>query len=251
VQVLWPVARAGEVLAPDDSEAALAELYAYPDEGCWVRANMVSTLDGAATGADGRSGTVNTPADHRVFHVLRGLADVVLVGAGTVRAERYGLPQAHPGLADLRAKQDQRPVAVLAVVTRSGNIPGDLGLLDGAPSAIVVTTELAGRDTLAGLRDAVGCDAVIVAGERSVDLNVAVDALQDMGLDRVLCEGGPSLLADLVASGELDELCLTSSPLVIGGPAHRILAGASVERRFGLAHLLVSDGTLLARWVVR
>src|SRR3954466_1045562 len=82
---------AGERLDDD----TLARLYAYPllDGGeSWLRVNFVSTLDGAATGADGRSGSINTGADREVFALLRALADVGVIGAGTAGGGGYGRP---------------------------------------------------------------------------------------------------------------------------------------------------------------
>ena len=262
LQVLWPPGRAGEVLRDDPFDSALRDLYAYPsppptappppgDHGIppprWVRANMVATLDGAATGSDGRTGSINSVADRRVFGVLRGLADVVLAGAGTVRSEGYGLPRVRPELVAARASEGQWPSPALAVVTRSGNVPDTL--LDGDTPAFVITVESAGASVLDHLRSRAGTDHVIIAGADDVDLSVALEALQNKGFRRVLCEGGPSLLADLVAAGELDDLCLTSTPVLTGGQAPRILDGPAVDQAFSLRHLLHSDGTLIARWV--
>ncbi|HEX5534402.1 MAG TPA: pyrimidine reductase family protein [Actinomycetales bacterium] len=256
MQVLWPQGGAsGSVVEPGDHVRRLAGLYAYPDSGCWVRANMVATLDGAAAGQDGRTGSINSPADHAVFHLLRGLADVILVGAGTVRAEHYRLPKPYPALAEQRRSLEQAPTPLLAVVTRSGDVPDELApSTDGSEDrhgVLVITAESAGSEVLNRLHDRFGPKNVLVAGAERVDLTVAVDALADMGLERVLCEGGPSVLGELVAGGELDELCLTWSPIVTGGFEPRILRGLPAEQRFDLAHLLHSDGTLIGRWVRR
>jgi riboflavin biosynthesis pyrimidine reductase len=252
MQVLWPQGASGTAIEAGEQVQRLAELYAYPDSGCWVRANMVATLDGAAAGQDGRTGSINSKADHVVFHLLRGLADVILVGAGTVRAEHYGLPKPYPALAEHRRSLDQAPTPLLAVVTRSGDVPdrlepaGDSGDRHGV---LVITAESAGSEVLNRLHDRFGAKNVLVAGAERVDLTVAVDAMADMGLERVLCEGGPSVLGELVAGGELDELCLTWSPVVTSGFEPRILRGLPAEQRFELGHLLHSDGTLIGRWV--
>ena len=90
----------------------------------------------------------------------------------------------------------------------------------------------------------------MVAGEAGVDLRLALDALAGRGLRRVLCEGGPRLLGEMVADGLLDDLCLTFSPLLRGGDAPRALNGApTAPRRMRLAHVLEEDGTLLTRWL--
>jgi len=248
LQLLWPAERAGEAVEPDDAEEALAGLYGYPADR-WLRGNMVASLDGAVTGADGRSGSINTPQDFRVFVLLRSLADVVLAGAGTVRAEGYGPPKARPALAARRRAAGQGAAPLLAVVTRRGEVPVDTGLFGGERPTLVVTCEAAGADTLGRLRDVAGADNVVVAGDADVDLAGALDVLAARGLGRVLCEGGPSLLGSVAAAGRLDELCLTWSPTLVGGDAGRILHGPPLAQRMRLAHLLHGDGTLLGRWV--
>ena len=250
LRVLWPADRAGQVVEPDDAEPVLADLYAYPGGSSrWVRANMVSTLDGAASGGDGRSGSINTPADFRVFVLLRALADVVLAGAGTVRAEGYGLPRARPALAARRRSAGQDDAPLLAVVTRSGRVPTDQGLFGAERPTLVVTCRAAGDETLARLRDLAGDRHVIVAGDEDVDVSAALDALGERGFRRVLCEGGPSLLGAVAAAGCLDELCLTWSPTLVGGDGPRVVHGPPLTAPMTLAHLLHADDTLLGRWL--
>lgn len=235
----------------------LADLYAYPapaPAGGYVRANMVATVDGAVAGADGVSGSIGSPADRAVFTVLRGLADVILVGAGTVAAERYSDPAPRERFAAARQALGQAPAPALAVVSASGRLPDRLLTGPGrlAPTGrwrlLVLTT--AAADTTA-LRGRIGDDAVVVAGDRTVDPARAVAELVARGLPRVLCEGGPTLLAGVVAAGCLDELCLTTTPTLTGGPSGRVLAGAPAGAALQLEHLLEEDGTLLARWRVR
>lgn len=235
----------------EDVVQALADLYAYPvpvPVTGWVRGNMVSTLDGAASGDDGLSGSVSSPADRAVFSVLRGLADVVLVGAGTARAEGYHRPAAKPAFADRRAAAGQAPVPALALVTRSGRLPAENALFGGPDGAYVVTC---GSADLAALRAQVGADRLIVAGEQDVDPVRAVTELAVRGLPRVLLEGGPTLLGTVAAAGRLDELCLTWSPTLAGGDGPRIAHGATAGLRLRPAHLAECDGTLLGRWLVQ
>ena len=114
---------------------------------------------------------------------------------------------------------------------------------------IVITSAAADPD----LRAAVAAHAdVIVAGERQVDLAVAVGELARRGYRRILAEGGPRLLGQLAAAGLLDELCVTVSPVLAGGPAGRILHGPPGGRpaRLDLAHLLADDGYLFCRYLV-
>ena len=251
LDVLWPPARAGQVIQPDGAERLLADLYAYPDgERTFVRANMVTTVDGAAYGPDGRTGSVNTAADLRVFVLLRSLADVVLAGAGTVRTERYDLPRVRSSLAARRAAEGRRGPPALAMVTRSGRVPEDQGLFEGDRRALVITCEAAGAEALTRTRSLAGSQHVLVAGETDVDLSAALAWLRQRGLARVLCEGGPQLLTALTDARLLDELCLTWSPLLVGGDAARVLGGVPLDVPLRLEHLLHGDGSLLGRWTV-
>lgn len=240
---------------PDEVLQALADLYAYPDplpSGGWVRASMVSSLDGSVAGADGRSGSVASRPDRVLFGVLRGLADVVLVGAGTVRAERYRSPRAKPEFAQRRAAAGQAEVPALAVVTRSGDVPRlgpDGAPLFGGPAGAWLIT-CADAD-LSRLRALAGAERVLVAGEDRVDPQLAVTQLAARGLRRVLLEGGPRLLGDTVAADRLDELCLTLSPLLVAGGGARIALGPAAGTRARLAHLAECEGSLLGRWLVQ
>lgn len=257
LDVLLPVERAGERLDPRPDEAELLGLFTDrmpvdPPRGVHVRANMVSSLDGAATGADRRSGSINDPADHRVFRVLRALADVVLVGGGTVRAEHYSALEVPAGLEEARRALGRSPEIELAVVTAGADLPG--ALLDGPRPPIVITTSQSpGLDQV---RDRVGPERVIVTESDTpgvVDLRVALAALGARGLSHVLAEGGPSLLGQLLEADLVDELCATSSPVLVGGPAPRIVARhdwLDPARAVRPLHLLHADGVLLGRWQV-
>ena len=229
---------------------ALADLYAYPDPmppRGWVRANMVATLDGSASGADGLSGSISGPVDRAAFGVLRGLADVVLVGAGTVRQERYKAMRANPAFAERRAAAGQRPAPTVAVVTRSGHIPSDSPVLASDQRPLVVTTAAADLPALRGL---FGPDQVIVAGDENVDVTDAVNVLAARGLGRVLLEGGPALLGSALAANRVDELCLTWSPLLVGGDGPRIATGLPARVSARPAHLIAAEDMLLGRWLL-
>jgi riboflavin biosynthesis pyrimidine reductase len=234
-----------------DAVQALADLYAYPDpvprQG-WVRANMVSTLDGSSTGADGLSGTIGGAADKAVFGALRGLADVVLVGAGTARDEGYHRPAAQPGFAERRRAAGQTDVAALAVVTRSGRLPTAHDLFAADVPSLVVTCAAADVD---GMRARIGEDRVVVAGEDDVDPLLAAAQLAARGMPRILLEGGPRLLGRFQAAARVDELCLTISPMLAGGDGPRIAHGALAALRLRPAHLVECDGVLLGRWLVQ
>ncbi len=234
---------------------ALARLYAYPAQGGgrWLRANMVSSLDGAASGSDGKTGSMNTESDRQVFMLLRALADVVIVGAGTARVEGYRRPRPPAGwLASLR---EGRPAAPsLAVVSRTGNLPLQLmappdGEAEaGAGDAILVTCGAADAQALGAAREVLGEEQVLVLGEDEVDLGAMLERLSERGLTRMLCEGGPHLLRDMAAGGLVDEICLTVVPHVLAGEHPRILAGEGVDVALSPRLLLESEGTLLGRW---
>lgn len=239
-------------LLPDPSdEVDLDDAYALPGPGrVHVRANFVSSVDGAAEVA-GRSGGLSSEADHRIFSVLRGLCDVVLAGAGTVRRERYG--PARP-TADRRAWRQEHglaPVPPVAVVTSGVDLDLESAFFtEAAARPVVITTDAAPaavRHRAAEVAD------VAVCGETEVDVGLALDALADRGLTRVLCEGGPRLLGQLVAAHRLDELCLSLSPVIAGPERLRIIGGLPWDEPtlLDLAHVLTDDGTLFLRYVVR
>jgi riboflavin biosynthesis pyrimidine reductase len=236
----------------DLSLGQLAELYAAPATGpgqTWVRANFVSTLDGAATGSDGRSKSITTRADQQVFTLLRALSDVVVVGAGTATAEAYPRVQLSDELTALRAASGRKDPPTTAVVTRSLDLPDKLLTpRDGAGPLLVICPDDADAGAVVRLRERLGPDSVIAAGAGSVHSGQAVASLADRGLRQVLCEGGPTLMATMVAAGVVDELCLTWSPLVVGGDGPRILDGQSVQTSWRLGHLLDHDDVLIGRW---
>ncbi|MFN8077370.1 MAG: dihydrofolate reductase family protein [Kineosporiaceae bacterium] len=229
---------------------ALADLYAYPDplpRAGWVRASMVSTLDGAIAGPDGVSASISGPADRAVLSVLRALADVVLVGAGTARAEGYRVPVPKPQFQGRRRKHRQAAAPVLAVVSGRGDLDGLEQVFADGEDSLLVTCAAADVE---GLRSRLGGHRVVVAGESTVDPLIAVAQLAGAGLRRVLLEGGPRLLGSHVEAGRLDELCLTWSPVLVGGLEGRLALGGPAKLPARPAHLLEADGMLLGRWVI-
>lgn len=228
----------------------LALAYAYPEltgaQG-WVRANFISTLDGAATGSDGRSGSINTGADRDVFGLLRALSDVILVGAGTARIEGYRRATVRAPWLGLREGRSTHPT--MAVVSRSGDIPPRLSQeRDNSGDVLLFTCKRAGVEAIDLARGTLGEENVIVEGDESVNLATALDALAVRGMSRVLCEGGPHLMHDLTAAGRLDELCLTLAPTLVAGDHPRIVAGTAVMANLLPRLLIESEGTILGRW---
>jgi riboflavin biosynthesis pyrimidine reductase len=230
---------------------SLALAYSYPrlaGTQTWVRANMVSTLDGAATGDNARSGSINTGADRDIFALLRALTDVILVGAGTARIEGYRRARLRAPWLDLREGRAAHPT--MAVVSRSGEVPTSASRArEDSGDVLLITCARAGDEKIDLARELLGEDWVIVEGHDSVDLAAALDTLALRGMRRILCEGGPHLVRDLIASGRLDELCLTLAPTLVGGDHPRITAGDPVAAHFVPRLLIESEGTLLGRWV--
>jgi riboflavin biosynthesis pyrimidine reductase len=219
-----------EAVAAGLTADELVAAYAPADrETPRVRVNFVSSLDGSAT-IGGRSGGLGDAEDQRIMTVLRDAADVLLVGAGTVRAEGYG------GV----------PVP-LAVVSSSLDLDPGHPVFQGTDAPRYVITHEgapeARREALASVAE------VLVCGRNGVDLRAAIVALVERGHTQVLCEGGPRLFGDLVREGLVDELCLSLSPVIVGGTAGRIVRGAPEElRRMRLLHVLQGETLLFLRY---
>ncbi len=212
----------------DLTDADLDAAYAVPSRP-WLRVNMVSTVDGAATGPDGKSGGINNAADKRVFDALRRLCDAVVVGAGTARDERY------------------RAVAKpLVLVSRRGQVPARLR--DAAPGSVLMAT-CAAAEHLEETRALLGDDQVLILGQHRVDLAALKRTLVERGLTSLLSEGGPQLFRGLVDEGVVDELDLTVVPRLLAGEHPRITNGPPVDLPLTLALLLEDGGTLLGRWL--
>jgi len=203
-----------------------AEAYAYPTSaGRYVRANMVSSVDGAAT-LEGRVGTLTGPADQQLLELLRALCDVLVVGAGTVRAEGYGPLTVPDDLKPLRERMGQSAAPRLVVPTRSLDLDLSSSAFTRAEEPpLVVTTRQADPERVRAARHVA---EVVVLGDEAVDLEATLDLLTDRGAERVLCEGGPGVLADLFAHDLVDELCLALAPVVAGGSGTRITAGPAL-----------------------
>lgn len=215
----------------------------------WVLGNMVASLDGSAA-VHGRVGALSSPTDQHLFRMLRGLADIVLVGAATVRQEHYGPARLPDDVRAVREAAGRLPVPRVVVVTRSLDL--DLaGRLftesDPAARPMVLTCASADEHRLAAVGEVAD---VAVVGEQTVELGEALRRLyREQGVDVVLTEGGPALLGQLVQDGLLDELCLTLSPKM-GGDALPVAVSSATSDLVGLrlGHVLEEDGTLFLRY---
>ena len=239
---IWPAPVSGPL-----SDSDLIAGYAPADRSQpWLRVNFVSSADGAVT-LDGHSEGLSGAADKRVFGILRMLCDVLLVGAGTVRDESYG-----PLRLDAKRREWRRAAGLpeyptLAVVSHRLNLdPAHPALAEAPVSPIVITHGGAPAERRAALQSVAD---VVVAGETEVDVVAARRLLEERGHRQVLCEGGPQLFGALLAADQVDELCLTLSPLLAGPGAGRIVSGSPTPpRRMRLAQVLEADGNLMLRY---
>jgi len=241
----------GPVGTVDDGP--LTDLYAYPADlkACWVRGNMIASLDGGAT-QDGKSGGLGGAGDRALFALMRETADVILVGATTVRVENYSGVHFSAAQRQARQRRGQAEVPPIAVLTRSGRLDRDALLFSRTEvPPLILTSSDAVDDTRARL----GAVAEIVdasgKSSNSVDLSTALKLLAGRGLLRVLVEGGPGILGLFAARELLDELCLTVAPVLVGGEAQRIVTGPGrVHTTMRRAHLLTDDeGYVYSRYV--
>jgi riboflavin biosynthesis pyrimidine reductase len=228
------------------SDEVLLEHYAIRDRSRpWVRANFITSIDGAATHA-GHTRGLNNADDKRVFDLLRMLCDVVLVGAGTVRADGYAGLGIDAQAAAWRTQRGLPAEPTLAIVSARLSLSPDLAALACAPvRPIIFTLERSPperRHALASVADVVPCGGML-------DCRAMLAALAGRGLRQVLCEGGPHLFGTLVEADCIDELCLTVSPVLENGDAGRIVAGAAqTTRRMKLGHAISVGEMLMLRY---
>jgi riboflavin biosynthesis pyrimidine reductase len=224
------------------SAEGLVELYPRRPEPT-LRVNFIASLDGAVT-VDGLSGGLHGPGDKEIFDSLRMVCDALIVASGTVRKENYdALRLTEPARAWRRA-HGLAEFPLMVIVSGSLDLdPGQLVFADAPIPPIVLTHRAAPVARLAGIAE------VIAVGDERVDLAAAVAALHARGATQLLCEGGPQLFGALTAAGLVDEVCLTVSPLLVGGGPGRIAAGApGSPRRMSLRHALSVEDMLFLRY---
>ena len=208
----------------------LLELY-RPERAEWLRLNLIATITGGAGGSDGTSETLSNPVDRRILGVIRELADVVLIGAESLRAEGYQHPR--------RSR--------LAVVTLSGNLTGHRIEAPAGAAPIVLCPPAASARVLADLPA-----AEIIELEATADgipAATIIAALRSRGHSSIVCEGGPSLAAQMLDAGLVDEFCLSTSPIV-GGVPFPVTGRSAIDERAATLTQLLTDGAsgLYARW---
>lgn len=245
---IYPVADAApESLDLDarSSRSTVIEWY-RPPTGRWLRINLIASVSGNAEGSDGTSETLSNPADRRILGVIRELADIVLIGAQSLRAEGYVLPR--------RSR--------LAVLTVSGDLSGHR-FERGADAEAVAGAAMAGRVVVVcaaasvdRVRETIGefdVDIIVVPSSAVIDgrlsLPVVVGLLRERGFESIVCEGGPSLAGQLISEDLVDEVCLSTAPLVNGALLPPFGSSFAGERPLELTQLLVDDSSgLYARW---
>ena len=199
--------------ATDDGRAWLEGEYA-PPSGAFVRMNMVTSLTGGATGADGTSDTLTSPLDRTVLGIIRAASDVVVVGAQTVRAEKYIVPR--------RSR--------LAIVTATGRLDGlRLGTGDADRVVVLCTADRVDdvRSSLVGR----GVDVIPIPGDGNPAPRAILDALARRSWHRVVCEGGPGLASQFADAGVIDEYCVTVAPRIGAASAPFLHVDHDLETR--------------------
>lgn len=239
----------GEELA-DPMTRYLAVDRSQPKHECWVAGHMVAGIDGTAA-IEGKVGALSTEVDQTLFRRMRQIADVVLVGAETVRREGYGLVRLSDEAKQQRQAAGKPPTPPVAVVSGSLDLNWKLKLFSQAPEhapTIIITTASADPDRVA---EAKKYTNVIVAGKERVEPQQALAELAKLGHQVVLCEGGPTLLGEFVAHDRLDELLLSISPLMGGDnlPTAVTPDGSGVSA-FELKSTLIENHTLFLRYEV-
>jgi riboflavin biosynthesis pyrimidine reductase len=230
---VFPQTEDAIVLDSANARDRLAELYRPPRED-WLRLNLVGSVSGGATGSDGTSETLTNPADRLLLGVIRMLADVVLVGAASVRAEGYFVPRR----------------AALAVVTSSGDLAGHRITSTGQRGALLIlcpgSAAARARETLG---DGVGEICVVPDTDGVLDALDIVATLRDAGYRSIVSEGGPLLASHLLHSGVVDELCLSTSPVLNGAKTSLFGSDEFDDHDLTLAGLMVDSASgVYARW---
>lgn len=237
---LWPQPAAR---IEDDS---ILMTYEFPDES-WLRMNFISSIDGAAT-RDGRSGGLGDDADRRVFELLRRQADVILVGAGTVRAEGYGAMRLEEDAVAWRVARGMAEHPSFALVSGSLNLDAESGVFTDAPNRPIIYTvgsaPAGRREVLRGVAD------VVDAGTETLDPKRVREDLASRGLRHIHAEGGPGLLGSFIAAGAVDEMCLTLASSLEAGDAGRVShSPQSTPTGMDLAAILQAEREIFLRYV--
>jgi riboflavin-specific deaminase-like protein len=236
----------GGELTPEEATSGLRLGDHAPDGRPYVVCNMITTLDGHATLA-GRSGPIGDDVDKAIFHGLRTQADAVLVGTGTLRAERYGRLVRDPERRAARERAGLRPEPLAVVVSRSLHLPLDIPLFQDPESTIAVYTA-----SDAELEECPADVRLTRLDPAEMTMTAALRRVRaDHGVRSLLCEGGPTVFGALVHERVADELFLTLSPKLAGGTDPlTVLQGPPMPEPedVDLVWALEADGALFLRY---
>lgn len=231
--ILTPLSPAGDPIdtSAPDARDRIAALYPAPG----LRVNLVATLDGATADPAGTSAGITNEADRAVLGAIRSVSDTVLVGAATLRAEPNLVPRS----------------THLTVLTTTGDFTGAV-VRDDIPSDRILVVGPSHVEHRARETFAAPFEFLAVDGDRAVPLPLMLQALRARGLERIVCEGGPRLIGQLLAAGLVDEICLTRVARILGRP-QELFGGASPGPREldVIAVLLDDQGALYTRWAVK
>jgi 5-amino-6-(5-phosphoribosylamino)uracil reductase len=243
MQLLYPDRRP---TSPQELASGLRLGERAPSDRPYLVLNMVSSLDGKAT-IDWRTKGLSTEIDRQLFHTLRTQGDAIMVGAGTVRIERYGRMAKSDELRDAREREGLARDPLAVVVSARLDLPADLPLLNEPEQKVVIATH-----SDATLPESA---AEVVYERTGDDLPLLMSRLRKHhGVRSVVCEGGPTLNSYLLAAGVVDELWLTLNPKLAGGAAAlTIVAGRELVEPVDLEPISVAegDGDLFTRWRLR
>ncbi len=213
----------------------------------WLMCNMISSVDGAIS-VDGVSGALGGPGDRAIFSAIRALADVIVVASGTVIAENYRKPQTAPDIQQVRIARGQAALPRIAIVSSSLAIDPNHRVFDPDAPPIVVTHAGSPAERRVALADVA---EVVIAGDDEVDLQLALELLGSQGANVALLEGGPTLNGAFADADLIDEWCLSSAPMIVGGTSGRAVTSSHMfePRRYSLTRTLHEEGTLFHRYV--
>ena len=207
---------------------------------------MLTTLDGAIAGADGLSGSISSATDRLIFSEVRRLADAVLVGAGTIRAERYNPLKAKPEYQEARAAAGLQPASVVVIVSRTLDLPWQDPLFHESSQQPIVLTTTHDSSSHELNRAQAHADVQQIP---DLEARTIIGAMHARGLSRIVCEGGPSLLTQMAAADLIDEYDITLAP-ILAGNGHGIVNGPLGEvKRLHLAHAITDEGFVFTKYV--
>jgi riboflavin-specific deaminase-like protein len=233
-------------LTPEEATTGLRFADLAPPDRPYLVLNMVSTLDGRIA-IDGRSGAIGNDADRELFHGLRTQADAVMVGAGTIRTERYGRMVRKPERREKRVAEGLAADPLAIVVSARLRLPEDLPLLQDPDSTVAVLT--ASEDELPNVPARV--HHLRGPAHTELELRPLLERLRtEFGVRSILCEGGASLNESLIREGLVDELFLALAPKLAGGPPLTILTGDPLPEPLDaqLVSLYENEGHLFGRY---